>query len=148
MGGSPPEREKRGEGKPETFTFLGFTHHCGKRRNNRTFIVWRKTAKKCMVAKLHAIKAELRRRMHEPVADVGAWQTGRFPSPFRRRNWKVQLRGGSPIQVTRHGGVFAIESTDGRDLYYAKFDLISRPIPMQLSPSSILPHTRSFPCGL
>lgn len=36
--------------------------------------------------------------------------------------WKVQLRGGSPIQVTRHGGVFAIESTDGRDLYYAKFD--------------------------
>jgi hypothetical protein len=31
------------------------------------------TAKKRMVAKLHAIKAELRRRMHEPVADVGAW---------------------------------------------------------------------------
>jgi len=26
-----------------------------------------------MVAKLHAIKAELRLRMHEPVADVGAW---------------------------------------------------------------------------
>jgi hypothetical protein len=37
------------------------------------FLVWRKTAKKRMVAKLHAIKAELRRRMHEPVADVGAW---------------------------------------------------------------------------
>ena len=33
----------------------------------------RKTVKKRMVAKLHAIKAELRRRMHEPVADVGAW---------------------------------------------------------------------------
>src|SRR5450755_2936084 len=26
-----PSREKRGEGKPETFTFLGFTHYCGKR---------------------------------------------------------------------------------------------------------------------
>jgi hypothetical protein len=26
-----------------------------------------------MVAKLRAIEAELRRRMHEPVADVGAW---------------------------------------------------------------------------
>jgi RNA-directed DNA polymerase len=24
-------RKRRGEGKPETFTFLGFTHHCGKR---------------------------------------------------------------------------------------------------------------------
>ena len=66
-------REKRGEGKPETFTFLGFTHYCGKRRSNGSFIVWRKTAKKRMVAKLQAIKAELRLRMHEPVADVGAW---------------------------------------------------------------------------
>jgi RNA-directed DNA polymerase len=67
------DREKRGEGKPETFTFLGFTHYCGKRRSNGSFIVWRKTAKKRMVAKLHAIKAELRRRMHEPTAEVGAW---------------------------------------------------------------------------
>src|SRR5882762_543763 len=67
------DREKRGEGKPETFTFLGFTHYCGKRRSNGAFIVWRKTAKKRMVAKLQAIKAALRLRMHEPVADVGAW---------------------------------------------------------------------------
>ena len=33
---------------------------------NGAFIVWRVTAKKRMVAKLRAIKAELRRRMHEP----------------------------------------------------------------------------------
>jgi len=67
------DRERRGEGKPETFTFLGFTHFCGKRRSHGSFTVWRKTAKKRMVAKLHAIKAELRLRMHEPVAEVGAW---------------------------------------------------------------------------
>jgi RNA-directed DNA polymerase len=67
------DRKQRGEGKPETFTFLGFTHYCGTRRSNGTFIVWRETAKKRMVAKLHAIKAELRRRMHEPVALVGEW---------------------------------------------------------------------------
>ena len=66
-------RKKHGEGKPETFTFLGFTHYCGKRRSNGAFTVWRKTAKKRMVAKLKAIKAELRLRMHEPVANVGAW---------------------------------------------------------------------------
>lgn len=66
-------REQRGEGKPETFTFLGFTHYCGKRRSNGAFIIWRKTAKKRMVAKLHAVKAELRRRMHEPSSQVGAW---------------------------------------------------------------------------
>jgi group II intron reverse transcriptase/maturase len=66
-------RKQRGEGKPETFTFLGFTHYCGKRRSNGTFIVWRETAKKRMVAKLHAIKAELIRRKHEPTALVGKW---------------------------------------------------------------------------
>jgi group II intron reverse transcriptase/maturase len=67
------DRKQRGDGKPETFTFLGFTHHCGKRRGNGAFIVWRKTAKKRMVAKLRAIKLQLRYRRHQPVAVVGAW---------------------------------------------------------------------------
>ena len=40
---------------------------------NRAFIVWRITAKKRMVAKLKAIKAELQRRMHDRMAEVGAW---------------------------------------------------------------------------
>src|SRR5579859_2429844 len=66
------DRKQRGEGKPETFTFLGFTHYCGKRRNG-AFIVWRVTAKKRMATKLRQIKAELRRRMHDPVASVGEW---------------------------------------------------------------------------
>jgi group II intron reverse transcriptase/maturase len=66
-------REKRGKGKPETFTFLGFTNYCGKRRKDGAFIVWRETAKKRLVAKLQAIKTELKRRRHEPVASVGAW---------------------------------------------------------------------------
>ncbi|HEY6769349.1 MAG TPA: group II intron reverse transcriptase/maturase [Candidatus Sulfotelmatobacter sp.] len=66
-------REQRGEGKPETFTFLGFTHYCGKRRKDGAFIVWRETAKKRLVAKLQAIKTELKRRRHEPVASVGVW---------------------------------------------------------------------------
>src|ERR1700730_6199673 len=66
-------RKWRGEAKPETFTFLGFTHYCGKRRSDRTFIVWRKTAKKRMVAKLHVLKAELSRRKHDPSAQVGEW---------------------------------------------------------------------------
>jgi hypothetical protein len=67
------DRKQRGEGKPETFTFLGFTHYCGTRRSNGAFTVWRKTAKKRMVAKLRSIKAELRYRMHEPLASVGEW---------------------------------------------------------------------------
>ena len=49
------DRKQRGKGKPETFTFLGFTHFCGQRKSNGAFIVWRITAKKRMVAKLKAL---------------------------------------------------------------------------------------------
>jgi len=63
---------KRGKGKPETFAFLGFTHYCGTNSKGH-FVVWRRTLAKRMRAKLHAIKQELRRKMHEPVAEVGAW---------------------------------------------------------------------------
>jgi RNA-directed DNA polymerase len=66
-------RKERGEGKPETFTFLGFTHYCGKRRKDGAFTVWRATAKKRMAAKLLAIKSELIRRRHEPKAAIGDW---------------------------------------------------------------------------
>jgi group II intron reverse transcriptase/maturase len=67
------KRRQRGEGKPETFTFLGLTHYCGQRIRDGAFIVWRITAKKRMVAKLKAVKAELQRRKHERTATVGAW---------------------------------------------------------------------------
>jgi RNA-directed DNA polymerase len=65
-------RRKRGEGKPETFNFLGFTHICGKSRKGR-FLVIRQTIRKRMQAKLKAIRIELRRRMHEPLKEQGQW---------------------------------------------------------------------------
>jgi len=67
------DRKQRGQGKPETFTFLGFTHYCGQRHSNGAFIVWRITAQKRMAAKLKAIKAELQRRKHHRTTEVGAW---------------------------------------------------------------------------
>ena len=66
------DRRKRGEKKPETFTFLGFTHQCGTSPRG-LFMVWRQTANKRMVAKLKQIKQTLRRRMHEPLNQIGAW---------------------------------------------------------------------------
>ncbi len=66
-------RKQRGEGKPETFTFLGFTHFCGQYSRNESFIVWRITAKKRMTAKLKVIKAELQCRKHHRTSEVGAW---------------------------------------------------------------------------
>jgi RNA-directed DNA polymerase len=66
-------REKRKEGKPESFTFLGFTHVCGKRRKDGKFTILRLTIKKRMLAKLKEIKEDLRKRMHHPIRDVGQW---------------------------------------------------------------------------
>ena len=40
------QREKRGEGKPETFDFLGFTHFCTRSRKWGSFVIGRKTIKK------------------------------------------------------------------------------------------------------
>ncbi len=66
-------RKQRGEGKPEVFNFLGFTHMCGKTRKTGRFIVKRKTIRKRLSAKLHELQEELRRRWHQPVAEVGKW---------------------------------------------------------------------------
>lgn len=65
-------RKRRGQSKPETFDFLGFTHCCGTDRQGR-FQVLRLTVKKRMRATLQAIRAELMRRRHESVAIVGKW---------------------------------------------------------------------------
>jgi group II intron reverse transcriptase/maturase len=65
-------RKKRGEGKPETFGFLGFTHICGKTKKEK-FALKRKTIAKRMAAKLKEIKQQLRTRMHDPTAQTGKW---------------------------------------------------------------------------
>ena len=65
-------RKRRGEGKPETFDFLGFKHVSGKNRLGR-FTVQRRTIRKRMRAKLRELKQELRRRMHDPVPETGGW---------------------------------------------------------------------------
>jgi hypothetical protein len=66
-------RARRGQRRPETFDFLGFTHICGQRRKTRTFIVRRVTAAKRMTATLKAIRASLMRQRHAPIPSIGAW---------------------------------------------------------------------------
>jgi hypothetical protein len=66
------QRQRRGQGKPETFNFLGFTHICDKTRQGR-FIVLRQTISKRMRAKLVGLKEAMRRRMHLPISEVGRW---------------------------------------------------------------------------
>jgi len=65
-------RKRRGQGKPETFNFLGFTFICGKSRRGK-FLIKRKTRGDRMRAKLMEVKQELRRRMHQPIPSQGTW---------------------------------------------------------------------------
>jgi group II intron reverse transcriptase/maturase len=65
-------RAKRGEGKPETFDFLGFTHSCGTTRKG-AFTIKRQSITKRLRAKLQEIKVQLTARMHSSVKKVGKW---------------------------------------------------------------------------
>ncbi len=103
-------RQRRGEGKPEAFDFLGFTHYCGRTRKTGKFIVWRKTIGKRLRTKIQAVAATLRKMRHAPLEDQGKWLRtvvtgyvnyfaipGNFPSlqTFVRetvRNWLHSLR--------------------------------------------------------
>jgi group II intron reverse transcriptase/maturase len=75
-------RKRRGQGKPETFNFLGLTHICGKTRAGR-FTVLRQTIRKRLQAKLGEVKAELRRRLHDRIPAVGKWLRAVVEGHFR-----------------------------------------------------------------
>ena len=83
-------RRQRGEEKPESFPFLGFTHSCGT-NSKRHFVIWRRSVRKRVEAKLQAVKQTLRARMHDPVPVVGKWLksvlTGYFQYHAVPGNW-------------------------------------------------------------
>lgn len=63
-------RKAKGLGKPETFSFLGFTHYCDKSRNGR-FRVKRKTETKKFKSKIKAFKEWIRKvRSFVPISDI------------------------------------------------------------------------------
>jgi group II intron reverse transcriptase/maturase len=70
------DRQRRGEGKPETFDFLGFTHHCARTLTNRKFTVLRRTTPRRLRAAMKAVRGALHRRRHEPVKTLGRWLGG------------------------------------------------------------------------
>jgi RNA-directed DNA polymerase len=66
-------RARRGEGRPETFDFLGFTHMCARTRTQGWFTIHRHSMAKRIRATLQALKAKLRKRMHRPIGETGRW---------------------------------------------------------------------------
>ncbi len=66
-------RKRRGEGRPETFDFLGFTHKCARTRKQGRFAIHRHSVAKRMRATLRAIKVNLRKGMHRPFGETAGW---------------------------------------------------------------------------
>src|SRR5438477_5601089 len=62
-------RQRRGEGKPEAFNFHDFTHICVRKRSNGMYTVLRQTIRKRLQAKLKAVKAERKARMHDALRE-------------------------------------------------------------------------------
>ena len=83
-------RAQRGLGKPETFSFLGFTFICGKSRRGN-FLIKRRSRNDRMKAKLTEVSGELRRRMHQSIPEQGTWLqqvvTGYFAYHAVPTNW-------------------------------------------------------------
>ncbi len=65
-------RRGRGLGKPESFSFLGFDHICGRTKRGN-FLVVRHTITKRLRAKLQVVKEAIRKRMHCSIPEQGAW---------------------------------------------------------------------------
>ena len=65
------QRKERGERKPETFDFLGFTHCCG--QSSHGFKLVRLTIKKRMRATLAALRDAMMRKRHDPIPVQGRW---------------------------------------------------------------------------
>ena len=65
-------KERGISGAPPTFNFLGLTHCCSRSRQGK-FILQRHTMRVRMTAKLREIKLELRRRLHDTIAEQGKW---------------------------------------------------------------------------
>ena len=80
-------RAARGEGKPETFDFLGFTHICATSRSGR-FWIRRITISKRMRAKLTEVK----------TSSGGA---GTSPSPSRDDGWPRGARASGLLRRAR-----------------------------------------------
>ena len=63
-------REKRGEGKPETFDFLGFTHYCSTSNKSGKFRVKRKTSRKKQKQKIKEFKMWIKENRNKPLAEI------------------------------------------------------------------------------
>jgi len=76
-------RAERGQGKPETFDFLGLTHYCSTRKDGAGFQLGRKTQRKRLKPSSGRSRRHLRRHRHTPIDEQGRWLGAMMERPFR-----------------------------------------------------------------
>jgi group II intron reverse transcriptase/maturase len=76
-------RARRGERKPETFSYLGLTHYCGKARKSGRFMIGLKTQGRRMAHKLKGLRLEVRRRMHDGISVQHEWLSSVLRGHYR-----------------------------------------------------------------
>lgn len=96
-------RAEKGQTKPETFDFLGFTHICGRRKSGE-FTLVRHTTQKRMRRRLKEIREEIYCRRHAPVHEQGKWlgQVMRGYFQYHAVPTNIRALGVFRAQIERH----------------------------------------------
>jgi RNA-directed DNA polymerase len=141
---SSERRQARGDRRPETFAFLGFTHYCARSRDGR-FVVKRRTDRKRLTRKLHTVRTEQRRRMHAPVSDQHRWLCSVLRGHYRYyglpSNWHAL--DGFYHEVCR-GWFRALRRRSQRELTWERFNQWLARFPL---PRARIFHTREARAG-
>jgi RNA-directed DNA polymerase len=143
-------RSKRGDGPPETFDFLGFTHISGQTRKG-DFTIRRISSGKKVRSKLRELTAMLKRKMHADLTQVGSWLSSVF------RGWcnyhaipgnSVRLQQFRTALQTLWLRMLRRRSQRGRRMTWLKFSRLSRrwlPNPRILHPYPEVRFNRLHP---
>ena len=132
-------RRKRGAPRPETFAFLGFTHYCAWSREGR-FVVKRRTDRRRLTRKLHAVRAKQRLRMHAPLSVQHRWLCsvlrGHYLYYGLPSNWHSM---NGFYQELRRGWYRALRRRSQRRLTWPRFQQLLERFPL---PSPSITHPR------
>ena len=120
-------RGARGDRRPETFTFLGFTHYCARSRDGR-FVVKRRTDRKRLTRKLHTVRTEQRRRMHTPLPEQHRWLCSILRGHYRYYGLPSNLQALDGFYVKSAAAGFARFGVEASGAHVGPVQSVARPL--------------------
>ena len=137
-------REERGDGRCETFNFLGFTHYCARSLDGR-FVVKRCTERRRLARKLKELRAEAWRRMHAPVGVQREWLAsvlrGHYAYYGLPSNWYRLYTFYEEVLRIWHG---VLNRRSQRRLSWVRFSALLERFPL---PTARITHSRPVVAG-